>query len=103
MDPKNRGAYTGRSGQMAVIAELLNRGCNAAIPEVDVGMLGLPGFAGDGFVSEIDAGLSLNRLFAIVPQLTALRRDIECVAVVPGGVAVGVHDPGIPPLASSCG
>ena len=75
----------------------------AQIPEVDVGMLGLPGFAGAGFVSEIDASLSLNRLFAIVPQLTALRRDIECVEVVPGGVAVGVHDPGVPPLASSCG
>jgi hypothetical protein len=75
----------------------------AQIPEVDVGMLGLPGFAGAGFVSEIDAGLSLNRLFAMVPQLTALRRDMECVAVVPDGVAVGVHDPGTPPLASSCG
>jgi hypothetical protein len=30
-------AYTGRSGQMAVIAELLQRQCNAAVPEVDVG------------------------------------------------------------------
>jgi hypothetical protein len=29
--------YTGRSGQMAVMAELLFRRCNAAIPEVDVG------------------------------------------------------------------
>jgi hypothetical protein len=37
MDPKNRRAYTGRSGQRAVLAELLDRGCNAAIPEVDVG------------------------------------------------------------------
>jgi hypothetical protein len=30
--------YTGRSGQAAVLAELLLRKCNAAIPEVDVGM-----------------------------------------------------------------
>lgn len=30
-------AYTGRSGQMAVMAELLCRRCNAAVPEVDVG------------------------------------------------------------------
>jgi hypothetical protein len=37
MDPKNRRAYTGRSGQMAVMAELLDRGCNVAVPEVDVG------------------------------------------------------------------
>ncbi len=37
MDPKNRRAYTGRSGQRAVLAELLDRGCNGAIPEVDVG------------------------------------------------------------------
>jgi hypothetical protein len=37
MDPKHRRAYTGRSGQLAVMAELLDRGCNVAIPEVDVG------------------------------------------------------------------
>jgi hypothetical protein len=37
MDPKNQRTYTGRSGQMAVLAELLLRGCNAAIPEIDVG------------------------------------------------------------------
>ena len=30
-------AYTGGSGQMAVIGELLHRKCNAAIPHVDVG------------------------------------------------------------------
>ncbi|MGH7224944.1 MAG: hypothetical protein ACRELF_17105 [Gemmataceae bacterium] len=30
-------AYTGRSGQMAVMAELLLQHCNVAIPEVDVG------------------------------------------------------------------
>jgi hypothetical protein len=75
----------------------------AQVPEVDVGMLGLPGFAGSSLVSQIDNALSLDRLFAIVPQLSALRTDIECVAVVPGGVAVGVHDPGIPSVASSCG
>jgi hypothetical protein len=43
-DPISRGlamtdqrSCTGRSGQMAVIGELLFRRCNAAIPEVDVG------------------------------------------------------------------
>lgn len=30
-------AWTGRSGQLAVLAELIFRQCNAAIPEVDVG------------------------------------------------------------------
>jgi hypothetical protein len=30
-------AFTGRSGQMAVVSELLARQCNAAVPEVDVG------------------------------------------------------------------
>lgn len=29
--------YTGRSGQMAVMAEFLRRGYNVAVPEVDVG------------------------------------------------------------------
>jgi hypothetical protein len=37
MDPKNRRAYTGRSGELAVMAELIDRGCNVAVPEVDVG------------------------------------------------------------------
>ena len=37
MDAKHRRTYTGRSGQMAVMAELLDRGCNVAVPEVDVG------------------------------------------------------------------
>jgi hypothetical protein len=37
MDPRHRRAYTGRSGQLAVMAELLDRGCNVALPEVDVG------------------------------------------------------------------
>jgi hypothetical protein len=75
----------------------------AQVPEVDIGMLGLPGFVGSGLASQIDSALSLDRLFAIAPKLSVLRTDIECVAVVPGGVAVGVHDPGIPPVASSCG
>src|SRR3954468_17919885 len=37
VDAKNRRAYTGRSGQMAIMAELLARGSNVAIPEIDVG------------------------------------------------------------------
>jgi hypothetical protein len=37
MASNHRRAFTGRSGQSAVVAELLNQGCNAAIPEVDVG------------------------------------------------------------------
>jgi hypothetical protein len=32
-----RDQFTGRAGQLAVVAELLHRGCNAAIPEVDLG------------------------------------------------------------------
>src|SRR4051794_37253751 len=32
-----RDSYTGRGGQRAVLAELLVRGCNAAVPEVDEG------------------------------------------------------------------
>ncbi len=37
MDPKNRRLYTGRCGELAVMAELQPRGCTAVIPEVDVG------------------------------------------------------------------
>jgi len=75
----------------------------AQVPELDVGLLWLPGFAGSGLVNEIDAALSLDRLFAFDPRLSPLRDDIECVAVVPGGVAVGVHDPGVPADPASCG
>ena len=32
-----RDTYTGKSGQMAVLAELLSRQCNVAVPEVDEG------------------------------------------------------------------
>jgi hypothetical protein len=73
------------------------------VPEIDVGLLGVPSFLGDALVKEIDAALSLDKLFSVDPRLNALRTDIECVAVVPGGVAVGVHDPGAPTVASSCG
>ena len=74
----------------------------AQVPEVDIGMLGIPGFATPDLAAQIDDALSLDRLFAIDPRLSVLRSDIECVAVVPGGVAVGVHDPGAAPVASSC-
>lgn len=75
----------------------------AQVPEIDIGLLGVPSFLGDALVKEIDAALSLDRLFSVDPRLNALRSDIECVAIVPGGVAVGVHDPGVPTVASSCG
>ena len=75
----------------------------AQVPEIDIGLLGVPRFFGDALVKEIDSALSLDKLFSVDPRLNALRTDIECVAVVPGGVAVGVHDPGIPTVASSCG
>jgi hypothetical protein len=74
----------------------------AQVPEVDIGMLGLPGFAGSGIVAQIDSALSLDRLFAIAPELSPLRTDIECVAVVPGGIAVGVHIPLVASDPSSC-
>jgi hypothetical protein len=35
--PERRRMYTGRSGQLAVKAELLMRGCNTSSPEVDIG------------------------------------------------------------------
>jgi hypothetical protein len=37
MVEKTQRSYIGKSGQMAVMAELLARGCNVAIPEIDVG------------------------------------------------------------------
>ena len=33
-----KASFTGGSGQMAVMGELLHRKCNAAIPHVDIGM-----------------------------------------------------------------
>lgn len=74
----------------------------ATVPEVDVGLLPVPGFLDAGLAAQIDSALSLERLFSVDPRLSALRSDIECVAVVPGGVAVGIHRPGAPTVASSC-
>src|SRR5262245_26715242 len=34
---KKQNLYTGKSGQMAVMAEFLRRGYNVAIPEIDIG------------------------------------------------------------------
>jgi hypothetical protein len=75
----------------------------AQVPEVDVGQLGLPGFVASGLVGQLNAALSLDSLFAIDSRLNALRAYIECVAVVPGGVAVGIHGPGVPAVSTSCG
>ena len=75
----------------------------AQVPEVDIGQLGVPGFLTSGLAGQINAALSLNGLFSIDSRLNALRAYIECVAVVPGGVAVGIHDPGIPAVPSACG
>jgi hypothetical protein len=75
----------------------------AQVPEIDIGLLSVPSFLGNALVREIDSALSLDRLFSVDPRLNALRGDIECVSVVSGGVAVGVHDPGVPTVASSCG
>jgi hypothetical protein len=75
----------------------------AQVPEVDIGQLGVPGFVTSGLAGQINTALSLNGLFSIDSRLNALRADIECVAVVPGGVAVGIHDPGIPAVPTSCG
>jgi hypothetical protein len=75
----------------------------AQVPEIDIGLLSVPSFLDSALVKVIDSALSLDRLFSVDPRLTALRADIECVAVVSGGVAVGVHDPGVPTVASSCG
>jgi hypothetical protein len=75
----------------------------AQVPEVDIGQLVVPGFVTSDLAGQINAGLSLNGLFSIDSRLNALRADIECVAVVPGGIAVGIHDPGIPADPSTCG
>jgi hypothetical protein len=75
----------------------------AQVREIDIGLIGLPGFLATGLVAEIDSALSLQKLFSVDPRLNALRTDIECVAIVPGGVAVGIHSPGTATVASSCG
>jgi hypothetical protein len=75
----------------------------AHVPEVDVGLLSLPEFVAGGLVRQINKALSLDGLFSVAPQLKVLRGDIECVAVVPGGVAVGIHAPGVAAVPSSCG
>ena len=75
----------------------------AQVPEVDIGMLGLPGFAGSGLVTRSTRRSRSTGSSRCDPRLSPLRADIECVAVVPGGVAVGVHRPAGRRRPASCG
>jgi hypothetical protein len=67
---------------------------SSRVVELDVGQLGMPGFIRDRILGSFASTIDLNRLFSGSPALQALRANLECVAVVPEGLRVGVRRPG---------
>lgn len=76
---------------------------SSQVEELDIGQLGMPGFIRDRIIGTVASSIDLNRLFSGSPPLQLLRANLECVAVVPGGLNVGVHRPGEQADTSVCG
>jgi hypothetical protein len=72
------------------------------ITEIDAGSLTLPGFLRDAISQRINQSAPLHGLLAS-SQLRSLRPNLECVAVHPDALVLGVHAPGIPPDPAACG
>jgi len=73
----------------------------ASVMDVDVGYLRLPGWLQDRLVGS--PTIMLDPVFNSTPALRAVRANIECVAVAPDGVHVGVHRPGTAADPGVCG
>jgi len=73
------------------------------VQTLDVGELPLPGYIRDHFVGELPSAVAIPSLFGSNPALKALSNNIECAAVVTGGVVIGVHRPGTGADPSKCG
>lgn len=76
---------------------------SSKVVELDIGQLGLPGFIQDRILGSFAGTIDLDRLFGGSPALQALRASLECVAVAPDGLHVGVHRPGVDPDTGVCG
>jgi hypothetical protein len=79
---RKQNLYTGRSGQLAVMAEFLRRGYNTAIPEVDVGDDIFVVRDADGQLSRIQVKAAINKLDNKVAgtfslSLTQLTKEYE--------------------------
>jgi hypothetical protein len=58
---RKQNLYTGRSGQMAVMAEFLRRGYNVAVPEIDIGEDIFVVRDADGQLSRIQVKASIGK------------------------------------------
>lgn len=73
------------------------------VVQLDIGQLGTPGFIRDRIFGSFGSSIDLNRIFSGSPALQALRANLECVAVAPDGLRVGVHRPGTQTDTAVCG
>lgn len=85
------------SGPPRVVAHLV---------AVDVGALHIPGWLQDRFVGSYSPSVSFDQLFTNLSlanaALKTVQANLDCVAVVPNGVAIGVHLPTLQPDTSVC-
>ena len=76
---RTKNLYVGRAGQMAVMAELLWRGWNVALPEVDVGddVLVVKDDSGDLWRIQVKTEHVVLRLVSSGTSLWCSRRDFR--------------------------
>jgi hypothetical protein len=75
---------------------------SSRVDQLDIGQLGLPGFIKDRILGSFASSINLDQLFKGSPALQALRANLECVAISPDGLLVGVHRPGFAPDTTVC-
>jgi len=92
VDPNTRRMYVGRSGQLAVMAELLQRGCNVADPEVDVVQALQGGFGSSEILPYLDFDLiaANPKPFVGYSDITSLHVPIRQLAGFPTFYGIGL-------------
>lgn len=74
----------------------------ATFTAVQVGGLGLPGFAAKALQDRVQQAFDLQDVLSSNSVLHAARADLDCVAVTSAGVRIGFHRP-LTPAAGDCG
>lgn len=77
-------------------------GLSSRVNELDIGQLGLPGFIQDRILGSFASTINLDQLFKGSPELAVLRANLECLAIAPDGLRLGVHRPGSAPDTTVC-
>lgn len=91
---------------MSLVGSGSSRRVVAQLVAVDVGALHIPSWLQDRFVGNYSPSVSFDQLFTNLAlanaALKTVQENLDCVAVVPNGVAIGVHVPTLQPDTSVC-